>query len=178
MKQLLQILLTLCLVLGFSATEAQNNLKGRWLHVDDAGDSAVVELKNKNLLSIYLIFMGAIDSSEFFVTGAGNEFGESDEDEDEEGGSMLVDAKYKTSKTYKNHLYFVLYHAGTNKPYLIYPLLYSQPSPDKLVLTISEEYSDFMDGVLYTDESSWKKAEDILLNMTPENVEEVEFVRW
>lgn len=171
-----KFLLIFCLILGFFTIKAQNNLKGRWLHVDDAGDSAVVELKNKNLLSIYLIFMGAIDSSEFFVTGAGNEFGEGDEDEDE--GSMLVDAKYKTSKTHKNHLYFVLYHAGTNKPYLILPLLYSQPSPDRLVLTMLNDYADFTDGVLYSDESSWKKVEDILLNMDPENVEDVEFVRW
>lgn len=165
-----------CFVAIVCSSYAQNSsLKGRWLYVDDTKDSSVVEFKDKNLMSLYLIFMGTIDSSEFFLTGSGNEFEDAD---DETGGTMLVDAKYKTSKTYKNHLYFVLYHAGTNNPYLILPLLYEQPSPNKLVLTIFDDYSDFTDGVLYTDESSWKKAEDILLNTNPENSEDIEFVRW
>lgn len=169
----LKTILAACFVAIACGSYAQNNsLKGRWLHVDDSNDSSAVEFKEKNIMSLYLIFMGAIDSSEFFLSGSGNEFEAADE------STMLVDAKYKTSKTHKNHLYFVLYHAGTDKPYLILPLLYSLPAPNKLVLTLFDDYSDFEDGVLYTDESSWKKAEDILLNTNPQNVEDIEFVRW
>jgi hypothetical protein len=164
-----QLILLCCLLFVTIAAQSQTtNLIGKWI-VDEDGDTSYLEFTADSL-----VYLSYDDVSS--ATGTTKEGGRNYTYQEGLYDSVMVDFCFKTNPAKPNHLYFVMYHTGTKKPYLIIPI-FMVTKPDKSVYlyileTTGENTTD--DGILYQSPQDWLLADKTITQASNEDLNDTE----
>ena len=124
------ILISVLILLGTSIKAQTNPIVGKWLTVDDGGDSLVIELTKDKVF--YLISISEKDT-----IGGLNKYDENASDDED---SIFIDHKYVLNlNVYPHRLELTAFHAGTDSFEYIIPCFFEFRENGSIALVLYDE---------------------------------------